>query len=249
MSESRNNKEIGEKEVESPCETKIKDNSVSEESAERPAPEESNVREKLSGEVSDPFAGYDAPKKVETEKPDKRFKKAEKQSARIAYAAAGTAIAIIASVITVYLPVRIMPLVLAAFCFFLVHTKCGAVYGSVSAVATVLVTGLCGGICSSLVLLAVCFFPYSLVCIPLRRFDYRSVKGALLRAAVSIVLVNIAFVVVYFVAKYTVLGGIDVMEAVGKLGYIIIALVISAVAVITDVLFVLCDKVITPKIK
>ena len=70
-----------------------------------------------------------------------------------------------------------------------------------------------------------------------------------MRAAVSIVLVNIAFVVVYFVAKYTVLGGIDVMEAVGKLGYIIIALVISAVAVITDVLFVLCDKVITPKIK
>ncbi len=242
MSENPNNKEVGEKDADQTGGAESKEKSVSEESA-------ATAEKKPSEEAADPFDGYDAPKAVSDKKPDKRFEKAEKQSARIAYAAAGTAIAIIASVVTVYLPVRIMPLVLAAFCFFLVHTKCGIVYGSISAAATVLVTGLCGGICSSLVLLAVCFFPYSLVCIPLRRFDYRSVGGALLRAAVSIVIVNIAFVVVYFVAKYTVLGGIDVMEAVGKLGYLIIALVASAVAVITDVLFVLCDKVITPKIR
>ncbi len=243
MSENPNNKEVGEKDADKTGGAESKEKSVSDESA-------ATAENKPSEEAADPFDGYDAPKAVsDSKKPDKRFEKAEKQSARIAYAAAGTAIAIIASVVTVYLPVRIMPLVLAAFCFFLVHTKCGIVYGSISAAATVLVTGLCGGICSSLVLLAVCFFPYSLVCIPLRRFDYRSVGGALLRAAVSIVIVNIAFVVVYFVAKYTVLGGIDVMEAVGKLGYLIIALVASAVAVITDVLFVLCDKVITPKIR
>ena len=242
MSENPNNKEVGEKDADKTGGAESKEKSVSEESA-------ATAEKKPFEEAADPFDGYDAPKAVSDKKPDKRFEKAEKQSARIAYAAAGTAIAIIASVVTVYLPVRIMPLVLAAFCFFLVHTKCGIVYGSISAAATVLVTGLCGGICSSLVLLAVCFFPYSLVCIPLRRFDYRSVGGALLRAAVSIVIVNIAFVVVYFVAKYTVLGWIDVMEAVGKLGYLIIALVASAVAVITDVLFVLCDKVITPKIR
>lgn len=242
MSEESKNKE--------PCERQTEELDA-EENMEASEPEEGKAEpeNKPPESMPDPFEGYDAPKKAETKKPDKRFEKAERKSARIAYAAAGTAIAIIASVITVYLPVRIMPLVLAAFCFFLVHTKCGILYGSISAAATVLVTGLCGGICSSLVLLAVCFFPYSLVCIPLRRFDYRSVKGALIRAAVSIVIVNIAFVVVYFVAKYTVLGGIDVMEAVGKLGYLIIALVVSAIAVITDVLFVLCDKVITPKIK
>lgn len=197
--------------------------------------------------ASDPFDGYNAPNACAPA----RIKKPAPLSAskKVAYSAAATAIASVASIITVFLPVKIMPLVLAAFCFFLVFIKCGAVYGIVAAAATALITFLTGGLNTSLILLCVCFFPYSVLCVFLRRFSYRKVVHALIRAAAAIVLVNIAFVCVYFIAKYAVLNGLDIMAAVGKTGYFIAALIVSAVAVITDFLFVLCDGVITPKIK
>lgn len=197
-------------------------------------------------ENPDPFEGYDAPKAK------KESAAGTKPSRRIAYAAAGTAIASVAAIATVYLPAKILPLVLASFCFFLVFVKCGILHGAVCAAATMLLTFFCGGAGTSLVMLAVCFFPYSLLCLLLRRFDYKKPISALIRAASVAAFVNVAFAAVYFIAKYAVLGGMDIIGAVnglGKLGYLFAALIVSAVAVVTDVLFVMSDKVITPKIK
>lgn len=210
------------------------------------------------GAAGDPFSDYTAPSAPTPRSEDKsaaaktdarRERENRKLSTKIAYAAAGTAIAAVCSVVTVYLPVKIVPLVVAAFCFFLVHVKSGVVYGTISAAATVLITFLCGGVCSSLLFLSICFFPYSIVCLPLRRFDYRKPVGALIRAATAIVLGNLAFLAIYFIARYITLGGLDVLAAVGKLGYALIALIVGVAAVITDLLFTLCDKTITPKIK
>lgn len=172
-----------------------------------------------------------------------------KPSKKIAYAAAATAIASVASVITVYLPVRIMPLVLASFCFFLAAVKCGIVYGIIAAAATALITFACGGLSTSFILLCVCFFPYSLLCFFLKKFGYRKPLHALIRALSAIALANAALVAAYFIAKYTVLTGMDIVAGVGKAGYAAAAVMVSVAALITDFLFVLCDKVITPKIK
>lgn len=198
------------------------------------------------GQDDNPFEGYDAPKAV------KKSEKTAKPSRKIAYAAVAAAIASVSAVATVYLPTKILPLVIASFCFFLAYVKCGIFYGIAAAVVTSLITFLCGGLCTSLIMLAICFFPYSLLCLPLRRFGYKKPMGALIRISSVVVFVNIAFVAVYFTAEYAVLGGMDIVGAVGnfgKFGYLICALIVSAVAAVTDVLFVMCDKVITPKLK
>lgn len=206
--------------------------------------DERRVEEKNS---VDPFEGYDAPKTAKA-----KSEKAEKPSRRIAYAAAAAAIASVSAIATVYLPAKILPLVIASFCFFLAYVKCGVAYGIIAAAVTASVTFLCGGFCTSLAMLAVCFFPYSLLCLALRRFSYKKPINALIRIAAAVVFANVAFAAVYFIAKYAVLGGMDIVGAVGGLGgfgYLFAAFIVSATAAVTDVLFTMCDKVITPKIK
>lgn len=199
-----------------------------------------------------PFEEYAAVSSASADADKTRAKKKPvqlKPSKKIAYSAVAAAIAVVASVITVFLPVKVMPLVLASFCFFLALVKCGVVYGLLTAAATVLITFLAGGLSTSLIFLCVTFVPYSLICLLMRRFDYKKWSSALIRAAAAIVFINLSFAAVYFIAKYVVLDGFDVLAAVGKAGYLIAALLVSAVAVLTDFLFVQCDAVITPKIR
>lgn len=202
-------------------------------------------------EGGQPFAACGEPLKPDGgEKKNGRKKKTEPKAAKkIAYSAAASAIAVVVSVITVFLPIRIMPLVIASFCFFLAYVKCGALYGTLCAAVTTLVTFLCGGVSSSLILLAVCFFPYSLLAVLLRRFDYRKVKGALIRVACVIALALAAMTAVYFIARAVLLGGMDIVAAVGKVGFALAAVIVAVAAVITDFLFVQCDALITPKLK
>lgn len=203
-------------------------------------------------QTPNPFEEYAAVSSASVDADKTRAKKKPvqlKPSKKIAYSAVAAAIAVVASVITVFLPVKVMPLVLASFCFFLALVKCGIVHGLLTATATVLITFLAGGLSTSLIFLCITFVPYSLICLLIRRFDYKKWSSALIRAAVAIVFINLSFAAVYFIAKYVVLDGFDVLAAVGKAGYLIAALLVSAVAVLTDFLFVQCDAIITPKIR
>lgn len=59
----------------------------------------------------------------------------------------------------------------------------------------------------------------------------------------------IAFFAVFAIAAAVALEGVDLMGAVQEYGYAIAIVCVAAFAVVTDVLFVMCDKVVTPKIK
>lgn len=158
---------------------------------------------------------------------------------KVAYSAAAAAIATLSAIAAVYLPLSIAPLVLSSFCFYIAFIKCGPVYGGVAVAATLLIAFFAGGgLNVTFVMLAVIFVPYSIAAFFMKKLSYRKPVQALLRVLITAAVINLTFMCVYFIVVYVAMGGIDVIGAMNKVGgYAVLALIATAIAVITDFLF------------
>lgn len=173
-------------------------------------------------------------------KPDRRPPVRVKGSRRVTYSAAAAAIGTLCSVVAIYLPVKVMPLVVTAFCFYLVFERCGISYGFITEAVTLLLTFFVSGVVVNVtfVMLALVFVPYAPLAYLIRRLRYDSVKTVLLRAAIVAVFVSLAFMCVYFVVANVALEGLDIIGMINKVGgYWVIALLLIPIAVSIDFLF------------
>lgn len=201
----------------------------------------------------DPFEETPASPEPPPEPPQAKKPKRMTGTRKVTYSAAAAAIGTVCAVIAVFLPVKIMPLVAAAFCFFVIFERCGWVYGFVTEAAVLLMTFFVGGVAVSatFVILAVVFVPYAPVAFLLRKLTYGKWQTALIRAAAVAAFVNLAFVAVFYIFQYAVLGGgLDVtamVEFVG--GYWVLALILVPLSVSVDFLFVWMSRLIDKLLK
>ena len=227
-----------------------------------------NVDDNNNGEF-DPFGTSEAPEsgrndadgapagepKTPPEPPRRKKKRRLSSGRKIAYAAVGTAIAVVMMVLTCYLPITVAPLVMISLCYNIVSDKCGLGYGIMTILASVGLGFLCCmGNLGVMLVVVVVFVPYSLLCLPLKRLDYSSLKKAFIRIAVIAVFAALAVLFVFLlganVAGYIDLGAL--MSDIGgsfAIGYIVVTLAAIILFVCVDLLFINVGKQIVRKLK
>lgn len=169
-------------------------------------------------------------------KPVRRVQGARK----VTYAAAAAAIGAVCSLLAIYLPTKVMPLVMTAFCFYVVFDRCGWMYGFITEAVVLLLTFFLSGVVINVtfVLLALVFVPYAPLAYLFRGVRYRGVRRILLRALAVAAFANLALVCVYFTVVNVTLSGLDIPAAVGKVGgYWVLALLLTPIAISVDFLF------------
>lgn len=142
--------------------------------------------------------------------------------------------------VTVYLPMSIMPLYLAAFCIFLACKRGGVPHGILCAVATVGIMFAMSGLSVKWLFLVIMFAPYGVIASFVHRFDYFKPKRAVLRALLAAVYFNIALGVIYLIATRVLTAGIDVNfdKWTGMVGgYAVVAVIATAILLPLDFIF------------
>lgn len=187
--------------------------------------------------------------------PNKKKKRKLSSARKVAYAAVGTAIAVVMMVLTAYLPITVAPLVMISLCYNIVTEKCGLVYGIMTILASIGLGLLC---CMAnigvMLVVVVVFVPYSLLCLPLKKLDYTSVKKALIRIAVIAVFAALCVLWVFLLGSL-VAGFIDLNELMSNIGgsfavgYIVVTLIAVILFVCVDLLFINLGKQIVKKLK
>lgn len=174
---------------------------------------------------------------------------------KIAYAATAAAVSIVMTVLTCYLPITVAPLVMISLSYNIVIERCGLSYGLMTIIASV---GL-GFLCSAaniavLLIIAIVFVPYSLICAAIRRFDYSTVKSACVRIVVisAVAALDVLFIYLLggFVANYADITSL--ISRIGNsfaLGYILVTLVAVLLFLCIDWLFIRLGKIIVKKLK
>ena len=163
-----------------------------------------------------------------------------KGARRVTYSAAAAAIGTVCFLVSVYLPLKIVPLAVTAFCFYLVFERCGAGYGFLTEAVTLLLDFFVSGIAVNVtfLLLAFVFVPYAPVAYLMRSLRYNKARQAAIRAVVVAAFVNLAFFCVFELVTHFVFEGVDIPDFISRLGgYWVIVLIITPVAVSVDFLF------------
>lgn len=142
--------------------------------------------------------------------------------------------------ITVYLPMSIMPLYLAAFCIFLACKRGGVPHGILCAVATVGIMFAMSGLSVKWLFLVLMFAPYGVIASFVHKFDYFKPKRAVLRALLAAVYFNVSLGVIYLIATHVLTVGIDINfdKWTGMVGgYAVVAVIATAILLPLDFIF------------
>ena len=171
---------------------------------------------------------------------------------KLTTAAVCTALAVIMCVCTAYLPLSFMPLFVAAFCIFLACKRAGKVYGVLCAIASVGLMFIMTGLSVKWLAFILMFAPYGLITPFLYKLDYFKVRTGVLRGLIALVFFNVTFGVVYVIAVNVMTVGLDGLnilqwsETLG--GYVVLAVIASAVLVPLDFIFSAMSMVVLKKI-
>ncbi len=157
---------------------------------------------------------------------------------KITVSAVATALASVCIILTNFIPLRVTLLMFAAGCFYMVFDKAGIVYGLITIAASILISFFTKPFSSAFFLTAIVFAPYSLIAYFMRRLYYTHIKSALIRLAVAAVFANLAFCALYFMVKLLAVSlDFAVMDIVGRLGYALVALILTVFFMLFDVVF------------
>lgn len=206
----------------------------------------------------DPFDDLpptDGGEDVKKDKEPKKKKKKVSQGRKVAYTAVGAALSLVMITLTCYLPLTVAPLVMISLCFNIVAEKCGIGYGVLCmAVSVGLGFVICIGAIAVMLIVVVVFVPYSLVCVLLRKLDYSSLKKTLIRIGVVTAFAALETFFVYLLGSLIV-GYVDFMAIIDKfggvfaVGYLLITLIVIALFVAIDWMYVTVGKVIIKHLK
>lgn len=214
--------------------------------------------ENQSSDLSDPDSGKPSDGKIEIkgEGSPVRRKRRLRPSQKVTYSAIGAALSVVMITIAAWLPVTVAPLILISLCYNIVAERCGIGYG----LATMAVSVALGFLCSAanvvvLVLLAVTFVPYSLICMPLKRFGYGTVRGAIIRIVCVAAFACLDTFILYSLGNF-IIGYIDIAEIIERiaggnfaLGYTAVTLLAVVIFVIVDLIYVFVGRRIAAKLK
>ncbi len=192
----------------------------------------------------------------ETEKDtEKRIPGKNKTSAgrKAAYTAVSSALSVIAIVTACYLPVTVLPLITISLAVSVVADKCGAGWGVLSmAVSAGIGTLACFGHVGIMIVAGLVFYPFSLLCIPLRPFDYSSVKGVVIRVLSMTALASLSFLGLFLLASQIAdfINLEAVFERIGTAAaYVVLNVALAAAFVIVDWTFLKLVKIIGKRIR
>ena len=188
--------------------------------------------------------------------PGKRSRRRMPPARKVAYSAIGAALSVVMITIAAWLPVTVAPLVLISVCYNIVAEKCGIGYGLITMVVSVALGFLCSAAnIAVLVLIAVVFVPYSLLCMLIRRLDYRRVPSAIVRLIVVAAFAALEVLVVYNIGNalvgvndYVDLANITSFIAGGNfsIGYTMVTLLAVVLFVLVDFVYVyFCRRIVT----
>lgn len=188
--------------------------------------------------------------------PGKRGRRRMPPARKVAYSAIGAALSVVMITIAAWLPVTVAPLVLISVCYNIVAEKCGIGYGLITMVVSVALGFLCSAAnIAVLVLIAVVFVPYSLLCMLIRRLDYRRVPSAIVRLIVVAAFAALEVLVVYNIGNalvgvndYVDLANIISFIAGGNfgIGYTMVTLLAVVLFVLVDLVYVyFCRRIVT----
>ncbi len=226
-------------------------------------------------ETSDPFEDYDKPedagpsadgRSAESERKPSDSESSDKgspvrrrrlrPSQKVTYSAIGAALSVVMITISAWLPVTVAPLVLISLCYNIVTERCGIGYG----IATIAVSVTLGFLCSAanvviLVLLAVTFVPYSLLCMPLARFGYSRPRDVAVRVSCVAAFACLDVFLLYKLANF-ILEYINLYEIIDRIsgnnfavGYTVLTLISVVIFIIVDVIYVFIGRRIVSKLK
>lgn len=158
-------------------------------------------------------------------------------SRKIAYAGTTAALAVVCMALSVFLPLKTTPLLVATLCFIVAFSKSGLVYGLLSVAATLLCAFFMGGINTTFLFTAVLFAPYSLLCFFLNKLDYGKKRNLFVRGAAAALFVNAAAALLLFVLSRYILD-YDLTALKDKIGgYWVLVLILTLFTVVIDYVF------------
>ena len=220
------------------------------------------------GDHGDPFAETDGETGDEQKKTGgsrgggRRGGKRKLPPARkTAFAAISAALAVVMITIAAWLPVTAAPLLLVSVSWNLAAEKCGIGYGIASVLASVALGFLCSAAnVAVLVLVAVVFVPYSLLCTLLSRLHvgYGRVPTAVIRVLSVAAFGALEVFIVYNIAgalagvnEYVDIGSIISFIAGGNFaaGYIGVTVAAAVIFVLVDVVYCYFFRKVLDKIQ
>lgn len=147
------------------------------------------------------------------------------------------------------MPLSFMPLYFASFCIYMAFVRGNAFCGFLCAGASIGLTFLMAGLSATFFFLVIIFAPYAVVCALFKKFNYRSVKTAIIRALSMIVIINGLLYLAYFTIFKLVLTDIPIMDWVDKMhGYAVFAVVATVIFLPLDVILTEMSPIILKRI-
>lgn len=180
---------------------------------------------------------------------------------RLAYAAISAALAVVMITIAAWLPVTAAPLLITNISWNAAMEKCGFGYGLMSMIASVALGFLCSAAnVAVLVLVAVVFVPYSLLCYGLSKacIDYKRALRAALRTVIIAAFGALEVLIVFKIAgvltgvgDYVSIDGIISFIAGGNfaLGYFAVTLAVMIIFILVDLVYCYFFRRILDKLK
>ena len=182
-----------------------------------------------------------------------------RQTKKLTYTAVSTAIAVIALTISAFTPVLLIPVLIVALCFFIAF-QCSIVHGFLAVAATLtLAFFIAGGsvLTPTFIFASILASPYAIIAHFIKRLDYSKKKPALIRASIAIVFFNIMFALIVFIISQFLgefLFNADLNFIFNRLGgivwgYLILAVLGTALMIFYDITFILAARVLNKHLR
>ena len=154
---------------------------------------------------------------------------------KIAYSAICTAISVVAVLITVFSPAKIVPLIFVSLCVFVAFMRCGIVYGLLTALATGLICFAISGIQLSFIALVALFIPYAIIAYAINKLTYDKLSHAIIRLVITATLYAVAFIIM--INLVDIIAGTAIMTLINKVGGVLVVIGMVIIALPLDFFF------------
>ncbi|MCL2556651.1 MAG: hypothetical protein FWE03_06545 [Firmicutes bacterium] len=179
------------------------------------------------------------------------------QTKKLTYTAIATSIAVISLAISVSLSIQLIPILLAALCFYIAF-ECSIIHGFLSIAATLTLTFfIAGGLIAVFIFAAFLAAPYSILAFSIKKITYSAKKTILIRLGIIIVFFNIMFALIVF-AMQSFMGdflfGISLEHIFNLLdgiiiGYIVLAILGTLLMIFYDISFIVIIKTLNKHLR
>lgn len=205
--------------------------------------------------LEDPFDKQEPFEETPAEEEEKKApkQKRKKPAGRsVAYSAVSSALSALMIILCCYLPITVFPMLLISLSSSIIASKCGLNWAIGS-----MIVGAAIGLASCfahpgiMIVAGVVFYPHALACCFLKKLDYSSVKGAVIRIVTMAVIGSLA-VLLLFVLAEAVADFINLEYIIERMDIVLAYILLNVIAVVgfivIDLMFYRAVKAIVNKI-